>query len=323
MKIMTSNEDRLEAPLVTIAVFGYNQDEFIEEAVRAAFAQTYTPLEVLLSDDASRDATFDIMKRLADEYSGPHHVVLNRNAENRGLAEHINAVAGLARGEILVLSAGDDVSLPERVSRIVERFRDPHVRAVYSGYYEVDVDGALLREVPVVPAERFYTSLPALARGGGGVGLGATYAYHRDCFAAPGPLPPEIICEDCILPFRAAVLGTIDIISEPLVLYRKNANSATSVLRFMEEDYRRTHHAKLVENLQEFHSSGMISRSTYRRIKRDLDKGMRWLIRSRHFKRRPLFHRIAKAVHFSCTWPERLLGRSFRSTGQHQAKIDH
>jgi glycosyltransferase involved in cell wall biosynthesis len=323
MKNMTSDPDHAEARLVTIAVFGYNQEKFIEEAVRAAFAQTYSPLEVLLSDDASCDATFDIMKRLADEYSGPHSVVLNRNAHNRGLAEHINAVASLAHGEILVLCAGDDVSLPDRVSRIVERFRDPHVRAVYSGYYEVDADGALLREMPVVPAERFYTSLPALARGGGGVGLGATYAYHRDCFMIPGPLPAEIICEDCILPFRAAVLGTIDIIREPLVRYRKNANSATSVLRFMEEDYRRAHHAKLVEDLQGFHSSGRISQSTYQRIRRDLDKGMRWLIRNSHVQGRPLFHRIAKAVHFSCTWPERLLGRPFRSTAEHRAETGH
>ena len=47
-------------PLLTFAVGAYNQERFIREAVESAFAQTYSPLEIVLSDDCSRDRTFEI-----------------------------------------------------------------------------------------------------------------------------------------------------------------------------------------------------------------------------------------------------------------------
>ena len=49
----------VEKPLVTFALFAYNQERFITEAVEAAFAQTYQPLEIIISDDGSSDKTYD------------------------------------------------------------------------------------------------------------------------------------------------------------------------------------------------------------------------------------------------------------------------
>jgi len=49
-------------PLITFALFAYNQERFIREAVQGAFSQTYSPLEIIMSDDCSKDRTFDIEK---------------------------------------------------------------------------------------------------------------------------------------------------------------------------------------------------------------------------------------------------------------------
>ena len=48
-------------PLITFALFAYNQEKYIEEAVQGAFLQTYSPLEIILSDDGSTDRTFEII----------------------------------------------------------------------------------------------------------------------------------------------------------------------------------------------------------------------------------------------------------------------
>ena len=45
-----------DRPLVTFALFAYNQEKYIREAVEGAFAQTYAPLEIILSDDCSTDS---------------------------------------------------------------------------------------------------------------------------------------------------------------------------------------------------------------------------------------------------------------------------
>ena len=55
-------------PLLTFALAALNQERFIREAVEAAFAQTYSPLEIILSDDCSDDRTFDIIREMAAAY---------------------------------------------------------------------------------------------------------------------------------------------------------------------------------------------------------------------------------------------------------------
>ncbi len=110
-------------PLVTLALMAYNQEQMIEGAVGGALAQTYSPLEILISDDCSTDRAFECATAAVDDYEGPHQLRLNRNPHNLGLIGHVNALFEMARGEIVVLAAGDDVSLPERVVRIVEAFR--------------------------------------------------------------------------------------------------------------------------------------------------------------------------------------------------------
>lgn len=103
-----------ERPLVTFAVFAYNQEKYIREAVEGAFAQTYSPLEIILSDDCSTDRTFEIMEEMARKYKGPHRVVVRREPKNCGVLAHVINVAKLSNGEFLVVAAGDDISLPDR-----------------------------------------------------------------------------------------------------------------------------------------------------------------------------------------------------------------
>jgi glycosyltransferase involved in cell wall biosynthesis len=102
-----------DLPLVTFAVFAYNQEQFIREAVEGALAQTYSPLEVILSDDASPDRTFEIMQQVASQYRGPHRVILNRNSTNR-LTGHVNAL-GTRCTASSYLAAGDDTPVGSRI----------------------------------------------------------------------------------------------------------------------------------------------------------------------------------------------------------------
>ncbi len=58
--------------LVTFALFSYNQERFIREALRGALAQTYSPLQIVISDDCSQDRTFKIIQEQAAG-SGQRH----------------------------------------------------------------------------------------------------------------------------------------------------------------------------------------------------------------------------------------------------------
>jgi len=105
------------SPRITLAVLAYNQSATIDTAVQSALGQQCEPVEVLLSDDASPDDTFDKMQAAASAYTGPHQVVVRRNARNLGIGEHYNEVMRAARGRLIVMMAGDDISTPDRVAR--------------------------------------------------------------------------------------------------------------------------------------------------------------------------------------------------------------
>jgi glycosyltransferase involved in cell wall biosynthesis len=222
-RLMSGNEK----PLVTFALLGFNQEQYVRAAVEAAFAQDYSRLEIILSDDCSADGTFEIMREMAEEYSGPHRIVLNRNAVNQTIGGHINVINRLARGELIVAAASDDISLPTRTSRIVDRWLSTgkHAGVVHSSCSTIDHSGRVLNELPC-------PCLPALgspedAASNNAYVIGATSAWSMDLYKLFGDLKNDVVHEDCALAFRSLLAGLpISYIDEPLVLYREFVGSS-------------------------------------------------------------------------------------------------
>jgi glycosyltransferase involved in cell wall biosynthesis len=210
-----------ERPLITFALFAYNQEKYIREAIEGAFSQTYSPLEIILSDDCSTDNTWRIIEELASSYRGPHRIILNRNSENKGIGRHVERIAELSHGEWVVMAAGDDISMPYRVARIFEVARTrPNIYSV-GHHFSVIND----HSIPVVRKgyffrKRGYVTPLELIRSGFVGQHGAALAYKRELFNWPYSYPVECWFEDQILQFRATVRGGFYILDESLCCYR-------------------------------------------------------------------------------------------------------
>lgn len=211
-----------EHPLITFALFAYNQEKYIREAVESAFSQTYEPLEIILSDDSSQDKTFVIMEELAAGYAGKHRIILNRNLHNLGLAEHINKVIGLSSGKLIVLAAGDDISLPERTALIVQQWlQNKNIHLFYSSAIAISEAGDYLfiRE----DDQKVYSkSLEQILLEPNFYTHGASCAISREIFSTFGNLTKEVVNEDHIWPARAKLIGEIFYISQPTIKHRHN-----------------------------------------------------------------------------------------------------
>lgn len=254
----SSNESH--RPLITFALFAYNQEQFIADAIRGAFSQTYRPLEIILSDDCSQDRTFDIMQQLVVAYQGPHKVILNRNQKNMGLGGHINHVMGIANGEVVVVAAGDDISMPQRTERLWQEnlVLEGKAYSIFSNEYLIDIYGnkrALGRQSPPDPKK---LTLDWFVHHQASI-TGSSHAWKRDVFDFFGPLEDQVVSEDVAIPFRSLLLGSIHYIHEPLVLRRYTGvnlslgsfdkwNTGTSVKQFHTYSLR---HAKNFQALYE------------------------------------------------------------------------
>lgn len=214
-------------PLVSFCIFSYNQEEFIREAIEGALAQTYSPLEIIISDDCSSDSTFSIIQETIQNYEGPHKIILNRNENNLGSVQHLEFVArNLTKGELIVVAAGDDISLSYRVETLYKVWEKMERKA-----YCISSDFIKFSELnkgPLVhiqhlnnPEIKFsvdnYSIYKFIRHLMGG--SGCTFAYSPEIFKNFSPLTIDKI-EDRNLAIRAKLLGKVVHVEEKLVLYR-------------------------------------------------------------------------------------------------------
>ncbi|GEM_PF-5834490 len=233
-------------PRVSFLLITYKQSQFVRAAVRGALAQDYPNLEIIISDDCSPDDTWQIIQEEVAATPTSHKVILCQTEGNQGLAGNVNNGVRRSSGEWVVLAAGDDISLPHRVTQLMAAAAaQPDLRGVASDWYSIDDHGA--RE-PVKDGarKRFHSTddvsteeaLAAILRikpfprlPFSGTLTGATAAWHRSLFERFGMLPADLVFEDAALTLRARLTGRVRFLPERLVEYRKHADSLTNYTR--------------------------------------------------------------------------------------------
>jgi glycosyltransferase involved in cell wall biosynthesis len=228
-----------ERPLITFALIAYNQERFIREAVNGAFSQTYSPLEIILSDDCSADNTFQVMAEMASIYNGPHKVILNRNPANLGIGAHVNRIMELSKGELIVGAAGDDVSLPQRVQEIYKAYlaSDGLPMSIHSAVILVDEEGKELGIAQDYP-KGYKISLDQALRNGSKV-WGCSHVWHRNVFERFGPLSQDVALEDEAIALRSLSSGQIVHVKRALVLYRLHGGNVHGERNMLNKGTRR------------------------------------------------------------------------------------
>jgi glycosyltransferase involved in cell wall biosynthesis len=215
-------------PLVTICLFAYNQAKFVDKAVASALTQTYTPLEIIISDDCSTDSTFEIIKEKASRYKGTNRLIIHRNDSNLGIALHVNQLISRANGELIVMMTGDDISVPTRVEQLVNEWMKVNKKAlaIYSSIVEIDETGMELGvfkgyKVTEIDDRELLKriELPKF--------FGASAAYVTSSLR--GVSIPADCVEDLFYYYYLSLHGSVLYIKDHLVKYRLHSESASTI----------------------------------------------------------------------------------------------
>lgn len=108
-------------PLVTVLVTTYNSSKTVEETLDSIYNQTYPNLELIITDDASRDDTI----KLCDKWIKCHSkrfkdIKVLTSPINSGTAANLNRAERSCDNEWVKLIAGDDLLEPTCVSDYME-----------------------------------------------------------------------------------------------------------------------------------------------------------------------------------------------------------
>ncbi len=124
---------------VSICIPAYNAQETLETTLKSILAQTYRDLDIVVVDNASTDATPQIVQRFAALDSRVRHLRFEELVHGH---DNFTRCFAAARGELMAIYHADDIYHPTIVADEVALLRQyPEIGAVFTRGRTVDGEG--------------------------------------------------------------------------------------------------------------------------------------------------------------------------------------
>lgn len=131
--------------MVSIIIPAFNREKLVLDALNSLARQVYRPIEIVVVDDGSRDATAQVAKDWG--WGHPEIPVTVLTTPNKGVSSARNSGLMRAKGEYLYFLDSDDVVLPDAMSRMVEALEhNPKAPFALGRVDNTDISGHILPE---------------------------------------------------------------------------------------------------------------------------------------------------------------------------------
>lgn len=107
-------------PLVSVLIPSWKHERYIRECIESVMHQNYSPMELLVIDDASPDGTLQVAESLRPQCEARFVRTVMLSKEKGNMAASCNMGLSMARGEYIYLLASDDAAEPDAVKELVE-----------------------------------------------------------------------------------------------------------------------------------------------------------------------------------------------------------
>ena len=223
---------------VSIVICGYNQAQYVKQAIDSALSQTHRHLEVIVVDNGSTDGSREVLRK----YQGDPRIRLLLHLDNQPITMRLNEAIAQASGEYISILYADDYYLPRKIERQLEAFSKlpSDYGVVYSPCYREDaitgrrwIDATLKRSGDVLQdllvlhfSEGFINPISPLLR--------------RECFASY-PFDQDVFVEGESIFLRIAMTYRFHYLDETLTVMREHStnmgktikkNATTALLMF-------------------------------------------------------------------------------------------
>lgn len=207
------------APLVSVALCTYNGERYLAQQLESLLAQ-HQPLELVACDDASDDATWEVLQQHAPRFARAR---LLRNPRTLGVHANFQQALAACRAEWIAPCDQDDIWAPQKLTRLLAQAGDAAL--VYCDSELIDAEGRPLGErvsgrLPMISGSR------PLAFALGNCVSGHAALFRRSLLAQALPVPAGVYYDEW-LAFVASSLGTIRYVDEALVQFRQHQGNLT------------------------------------------------------------------------------------------------
>jgi len=233
--------------LISVVICTYNGEKYLEEQLLSIMNQSYQNIEIIISDDGSKDDTLKVARKLQEEDT---RISIYQNDVNLGFNKNFEQAFEYCKGELIALSDQDDIWNLDKLQRQYKVLIKDNASLVYSNSQLVDTDGKdlnkdLFTQLHVNPIDGD-TQLGFLFDN---CIAGHTILFRRSLLKKIYPIPTSIFFDRWI-GFTASFEGVLSVIKESLVFYRQHSTNVTDVLR--EKKQKKTRQVKLEKRKKSF-----------------------------------------------------------------------
>lgn len=204
-------------PLVSIALPVYNGERLLPAAIAGLRAQTYRNIDVVICDNASTDATAEIVARAQAE---DPRIRSFRHETNVGPTANFRFGMEQRRGKYFMWAAHDDEKLPEYLAETVaalERHETASMACTWTTLVTRDGERVHHPYSPPIASERLEERLPAFVADTQCV---AFYGLYRSSVLDRIGAPDDWLDADRHYLFKAIVQGPFEVVPRALFRFR-------------------------------------------------------------------------------------------------------
>ena len=228
-------DDRSASSSVSIAMATYNGERYLREQLDSLANQDFLPMELVITDDGSSDATVSIVRAFSERSQFP--VRIHQNEQRLGYADNFLKAASLCRGDLIAFCDQDDFWKPSKLRTCARYFsQDPGLSLVVHSALIWDGTKDLGKLFPCFPVTRLmrrgsadpYMLVPGFAQvfrrelleiADNSQRLPASYDLRQG----------STMVHDSWIFFLAASVGDIILLKDRLALYRQHGGNAIGV----------------------------------------------------------------------------------------------
>lgn len=138
----------INQPLVSVIVVTYNSSKFVLETLESVRKQTYSNIELIITDDCSTDNTLEICECWIKENSDSFvYTNIITSKKNTGIPSNCNRGVKRSRGEWVKFIAADDYLLERCIDDNLFFIKEnPEAKFVVSNLLEMNCSGVLIEK---------------------------------------------------------------------------------------------------------------------------------------------------------------------------------
>jgi glycosyltransferase involved in cell wall biosynthesis len=209
-------------PSVAVVIPAYNAEATLGNTLSSVLAQTMSDFELVVTDDGSKDATYEIAKSFALR---DNRLTVIRQS-NSGLADARNSGIRNSMAPLIAAIDADDVWHPSFLEKLSATFQEGSrdTAVAYANSRIIDMDSQVMWNAPSYHQEGWVLNQLLIHNF---IGNGSAMMFRRDLAAQLGHYDRRLQyqfgaagCEDWLLALELAARGKFAVVHEYLIGYR-------------------------------------------------------------------------------------------------------